>query len=151
AYDHVAFTFGVERKSDGASDAFAVRLPVRDDRRPIQIRLMKELAAGAALPIPALPEPARPGSVRRSVLLSDQAALVRMAAGLDFFNGYPYGCTEQRLSQARAELALKRFRALLHQGGEGDDAARMKRAVEDTLEWLPGVIDPHGLVAYWPG
>ena len=98
--------------------------------------------------IPAIPEPARPGSVRRSVLVSDQAALVRMAAGLDFFNQYPYGCTEQRLSQARAEMALKRFRALLHE--EGDDA-RMKRAVEDTLQWVPQVIDPHGLVAYWPG
>jgi hypothetical protein len=71
-----------------------------------------------------------------------------MAAGLDFFNAYPYGCTEQRLSQARAEIALKRFRALLHQ--EGDDS-RMKRAVEDTLQWIPQAIDPHGLVAYWPG
>jgi uncharacterized protein YfaS (alpha-2-macroglobulin family) len=148
AYDKVGFTFGVERTADGASDAFEVKLPVRDDRRPVRIRLMKELAAGAALPIPALPEPARPGSVRRSVLVSDQAALVRMAAGLDFFNQYPYGCTEQRLSQARAEMALKRFRALLHQ--EGDDA-RMKRAVEDTLQWIPQAVDPHGLVAYWPG
>jgi uncharacterized protein YfaS (alpha-2-macroglobulin family) len=148
AYDKVGFTFGVLRTGDGASDAFEVKLPVRDDRRPIQIRLMKELAAGASLPIPALPEPARPGSIRRSVLVSDQAALVRMAAGLDFFNQYPYGCTEQRVSQARAELALKRFRALLHQ--EGDDA-RMKRAVDDTLEWIPQAIDPHGLVAYWPG
>ncbi|HUD73266.1 MAG TPA: alpha-2-macroglobulin family protein, partial [Dongiaceae bacterium] len=148
AYDRVAFTFGVARTADGASDAFEVKLPVRDDRRPIRIRMMKELAAGATLPVPALPEPARPGSIRRSVLVSDQAALVRMAAGLDFFNQYPYGCTEQRLSQARAEMALKRFRALLHQ--EGDDA-RMKRAVEDTLQWIPQVIDPRGLVAYWPG
>jgi hypothetical protein len=71
-----------------------------------------------------------------------------MAAGLDFLTQYPYGCTEQRLSRARAEMALKRFRALLHQ--EGDDA-RMKRAVEDTLQWVPQVVDGHGLVAYWPG
>jgi uncharacterized protein YfaS (alpha-2-macroglobulin family) len=148
AYDQVGFTFGVERTADKASDAFEVKLPVRDDRRPVQIRLMKELGQGGPLAIPALPEPARPGSIRRSVLVSDQAALVRMAAGLDFFNGYPYGCTEQRLSQARAEMALKRFRALLHQ--EGDDA-RMKRAVEDTLQWIPQVVDAHGLVSYWPG
>jgi alpha-2-macroglobulin len=151
AYDHVAFTFGVERKADGATDAFEVRLPVKDDRRPVQIRLLKELAAGAALPIPALPEPARPGSIRRSVLLSDQAALVRMAAGLDFFDDYPYGCTEQRLSHARAEVAMKRFRALLHQDAGSEGAARMNRAVEDTLQWIPQALDPHGLVAYWPG
>jgi uncharacterized protein YfaS (alpha-2-macroglobulin family) len=148
AYNEVQFQFGVERTGDGASDAFEVKLPVRDDRRPVQIRLMKELGAGAELPLPALPEPARPGSVRRSVLVSDQAALVRMAAGLDFLTDYPYGCTEQRLSRARAEMALKRFRTLLHQ--EGDDA-RMKRSVEDTLQWIPQVVDSGGLVAYWPG
>jgi hypothetical protein len=148
AYDNVQFTFGVERTADKATDAFEVKLPVRDDRRPVQIRMMKELGAGAELPLPALPEPARPGSVRRSVLVSDQAALVRMAAGLDFLNEYPYGCTEQRLSRARAEMALKRFRTLLHQ--EGDDA-RMTRAVNDTLQWLPQVVDGSGLVAYWPG
>jgi uncharacterized protein YfaS (alpha-2-macroglobulin family) len=148
AYNEVGFTFGVQRNGDGASDAFEVKLPVREDRRPVLVRMMKELGAGGALAIPAIPEPARPGSIRRSVLVSDQAALVRMAAGLDFFNQYPYGCTEQRLSQARAEMALKRFRALLHQ--QGDDA-RMKRAVDDTLQWIPQVIDPHGLVAYWPG
>jgi uncharacterized protein YfaS (alpha-2-macroglobulin family) len=148
AYDSVAFTFGVERTADGASDAFEVKLPVRDDRRPVIVRMMKELGAGATLPVPALPEPARPGSIRRSVLVSDQAALVRMAAGLDFFNQYPYGCTEQRVSHARSEMALKRFRGLLHQ--EGDDA-RMKRAVDDTLGWLPQVVDAHGLVSYWPG
>lgn len=148
SYTQATFQFGVERTGDGASDAFEVKLPIRDDRRPVVIRQMQELLAGANLAIPALPEPARPGSIRRSVLASDQAALVRMAAGLDFFNQYPYGCTEQRLSQARAEIALKRFRALLHQGG---DDSRMKRAVEDSLGWIPQVVDPQGLVAYWPG
>ncbi len=147
AYDQATFQLGVARTADGASDAFEVKLPIRDDRRRVSVRMMKELAAGA-LALPALPEPARPGTVRRTVLASDQVALVRMAAGLDFFDDYPYGCTEQRLSQARSELALKRFRALLHQEG---DEARIQRAVDDTLAWLPQVVDPGGLVAYWPG
>jgi uncharacterized protein YfaS (alpha-2-macroglobulin family) len=86
--------------------------------------------------------------VRRSILVSDQAALVRMAAGLDFLNEYPYGCTEQRLSRARAEVALRKFRGLLQQ--EGNDE-RTRRAVEDTLQWIPQTVDPGGLVAYWPG
>jgi uncharacterized protein YfaS (alpha-2-macroglobulin family) len=151
AYDEVTFRFGVERTADGASDAFEAKLPVRDDRRPVRIRLMKELPVGASLPLPALPEPARPGSVRRSVLVSDQAALVRMAAGLDFLNEYPYGCTEQRLSQARAELALKRFRDLLKQEGTPENDDRLRRAVDDTLQWIPQSVDPQGLVGYWPG
>lgn len=148
AYDKVTFRFGVERSADGAADAFEVGLPVRDDRRPVRIRLMKDLAVGASLPLPALPEPARPGSVRRSILVSDQPALVRMAAGLDYLNDYPYGCTEQRLSQARAELALRRFRDLLKQ--EGNDE-RIRRAVDDTLQWIPQSVDEQGLVGYWPG
>lgn len=148
AYERVTFRFGVQRTADNATDAFEAALPVRDDRRPVRIRLMKDLAVGASLPLPALPEPARPGSVRRSILVSDQAALVRMAAGLDFLNEYPYGCTEQRLSQARAEIALRKFRDLLRQ--EGNDE-RVRRAVDDTLQWIPQTVDANGLVAYWPG
>jgi alpha-2-macroglobulin len=148
AYDAVTFRFGVLRTADGATDAVEAKLPVRDDRRRATVRMMKEVPPGGALALPALPEPARPGSVARSVLVSDQPALVRMAAGLDFLTAYPYGCTEQRLSQARAELALKRFRELLHQKGDDD---RLRRSVADTLQWLPQVVDADGLAAYWPG
>src|SRR6202043_248043 len=123
----VTFRFAVERAADHATDGAEVKLPGRDDRGRSSIRLLKELSVngaggtgraggvGATLELPALPEPARPGSVRRSVLISDQPALVRMAAGLDFLLAYPYGCTEQRLSRARAELALTRLRDLLRE------------------------------------
>jgi len=148
AWEDVTFRFAVERAADHAGDGAEVKLPVRDDRRRITIRLLKELAAGGTLELPALPEPARPGSVRRSVLASDQPALVRMAAGLDFLLAYPYGCTEQRLSRARAELALTRLRDLLHESGDDE---RLRRDVADTLEWLGRAATPDGLVAYWPG
>jgi alpha-2-macroglobulin len=159
----VTFRFAVERAADHATDGAEVKLPVRDDRRRISIRLLKELSAngaggaggaggtggaGPTLELPALPEPARPGSVRRSVLVSDQPALVRMAAGLDFLLAYPYGCTEQRLSRARAELALTRLRDLLKESGDDE---RLRRDVADTLEWLGRAAGPEGLVAYWPG
>jgi uncharacterized protein YfaS (alpha-2-macroglobulin family) len=148
AYSEVTFRFAVERAADHATDGSEVKLPVRDDRRRITIRLLKDLAAGATLELPALPEPARPGTVRRSVLASTQPALVRMAAGLDFLLDYPYGCTEQRLSRARAELALARLRDLLAETG-GD--ARLRKDVAETLEWIGRAVDPQGLVAYWPG
>jgi uncharacterized protein YfaS (alpha-2-macroglobulin family) len=148
AYADVVFRFAVERASDHASDGAEVKLPLRDDRRRITIRLLQDLAAGATLELPALPEAARPGSVRRSVVASDQPALVRMAAGLDFLLAYPYGCTEQRLSRARAELALTRLRDLL---GESGDDERLRRDVADTLDWLGRAVGTDGLVAYWPG
>ncbi len=148
AWADVTFRFAVERSADHAADGAEVKIPVRDDRHRISIRLLKDLAAGGSLDLPALPEPARPGTVRRSIMVSDQPALVRMAAGLDFLLDYPYGCTEQRLSRARAELALTRLRDLLHESGDDE---RLRRDVTETLEWIGRAVDPYGLVAYWPG
>lgn len=148
AREQVVVRAAVERVADGARDAFEVRLPIRDDRERVRLRSIEELAPGVALKLAALPEPARPGTVRRRLLVSDQPALVKMAAGLDFLTGYPYGCTEQRLSQARAHLAFAKFRDIL---ALGETAAAGEAAVRQALEWLPGVVDESGLASYWPG
>jgi uncharacterized protein YfaS (alpha-2-macroglobulin family) len=138
----------IERASDGARDAFEIRLPIRDDRERVRQRTIEELTPGVAVKLAPLPEPARPGTERRRLLVSDQPALVKMAAGLDFLMGYPYGCTEQRLSEARAHLAFAKFRDVL---AMGDVAAASDDAVRQALEWLPGVVDEGGLASYWPG
>jgi uncharacterized protein YfaS (alpha-2-macroglobulin family) len=147
--DEVMFRVGVERLSDRATDAFEVRLPIRDDRRRLTDRLLEDLSPGEPIELPDVVGEARSGSIRRSVLISNQPALVRMAAGLNFLLHYPYYCTEQRVSRARAYLAMEKFRQILHmQNTEAD----FKRAVQDVLEWIPQAIDPSsGLVAYWPG
>jgi alpha-2-macroglobulin len=144
----VTLRFAAERTGDHAADAAEVKLPVRDDRRRVAVRLQQDLLGGGPLQVPPLPEPARPGTVRRSILASGEPALVRMAAGLDFLLDYPYGCTEQRVSRARAELALARLRDLLHESG---DDQRLRRDVTETLDWIGRAIDADGLVAYWPG
>jgi hypothetical protein len=148
ARSSVAFTVGAERTADGARDAFEVRLPIRDDRDRVTVRLLQDLEAGTPVAIPGPKEAVRPGTLRRSVLVSDQPGLVRMAAGLDFLLSYPYGCTEQKLSRARAQVALRRFRTVLAQSG--DDGA-VDRAVADVLDSLPQALDGDGLAAYWPG
>jgi uncharacterized protein YfaS (alpha-2-macroglobulin family) len=148
AYGSVSFKVGVARASDGATDAFEVQLPVRDDRERMVRRVVQDLAPGTPLLVPALPESARPGTVRRQVLVSSQPALVRMAAGLDFLRNYPYGCAEQQISRARAYVAFRKFRELLQQGASEKD---VERAVKDTLAFLPTTVDGNGLVAYWPG
>jgi uncharacterized protein YfaS (alpha-2-macroglobulin family) len=148
AHEEVTFQVAVERSSDGARDAFEVKIPIRDDREKVRLRVLQELVPGTALRLPALPEAARPGTVRRRILVSDQPGLVRMAAGLDFLLSYPYGCTEQRLSEARAHLGLAKFRAVLRMDG---GAAVTDEAVRQALVWLPAVVDPGGLAAYWPG
>ncbi len=151
AYDEVVFRVGVERASDQASDGFEVKLPVRNDRRRVTRRLLTEMEPGTPVAIPEVAEPARNGTVRRTVLVSDQPALVRMAAGLDFLLNYPYGCTEQRISRARAQIALKKFRDLLGQADPGENDEALERGVRQTQEWIASVVDSNGLVAYWPG
>lgn len=148
ARTEVGVRLGAERSSDGAGDAFEVKLPIRDDRERIRRSETVRLEPGAALALPAPEEAARPGSLRRKVLLAAEPGVVELAAGLDFLLQYPYGCTEQRLATARAQLALRRFRELLQL--EGDDRA-LDRAVADTLAWLPQVQQPTGLLAFWPG
>jgi alpha-2-macroglobulin len=148
AAQQVTFRMAVERSSDQARDAFDIKLPIRADREKVVERFIKEIAHSKPLPIPALAEKARPGSVHRSLLISDQPGLIRMAAGMEFLLEYPYGCTEQRISRARAYIALRKFRTLLHQSSTDPEVELVLR---DTQQWIAGAIDRNGLVAYWPG
>jgi len=141
-------TIGVERTSDGARDAFEVRLPIRDDRKRVTLRVLEEVAPGSPVALPEVAGEPRPGTVRRTVLVSNQPALVRMAAGLSFLVDYPFGCTEQRLALARAHIAMQKFRDLLFMDAS---AEVYERAVEGVLEWVPQVVTEDGMVAYWPG
>lgn len=142
------FRVGVERASDRASDAFEVRLPIRDDRWPIVRRTVHDLVLGEAFDLPAVEGEARPGTVSRQVLVSSQPALIRMAAGLTFLFDYPHGCTEQRMGRARAFLAMRTFRDLLSMTAS---EAEYQRAVHQVLEWIPATVDDNQLVGYWPG
>ena len=144
----VIFKVGVQRTSDGASDAFEVRLPIREDRDQVSAKVIQQLQPGTPLALPAVPEPSRRGTMQRSVLVAGHPALVKMAAGLDFLLQYPYGCTEQQLSRARTYLALKRFRQVLRQSASDK---QVDDAVKELLQWLPSSVDANGLVAYWPG
>jgi alpha-2-macroglobulin len=148
AAQQVTFRMAVERSSDQARDAYEVKLPIRADREKVVERFIKEMDPSKPLPIPAIAEKARPGTVRRSLLMSDQPGLIRMAAGLEFLLEYPYGCTEQRISRARAYIALRKFRTLLHQSTSDPE---VEFTFRDTQQWIAGAIDRNGLVAYWPG
>jgi len=148
AYDKVGFTVAVERSADKARDAFEVQLPVRADRVKLTQRRLIDIKPGASAELPEITEPVRAGSLRRSLVASDQPALVRMAAGLSFLMSYPHNCTEQRVSRARAFLAFTEFNQRLHRDGQDKE---LKRVVNDVLAWLPSVVDGNGLVSYWPG
>ncbi len=147
-HPHLSVTLGVERKKDGAKDAFSVMVPLEPDRGVERRRIMETLAVGQRLQIEGLQEPIREGTGRRTVLISDQPALVRMAAGLDFLLEYPHGTTEARVSRARAFLAAKQLHDVV---ALPVDDETIDRGVDETLAWIGQVIDANGLCSYWPG
>lgn len=147
ASGEATFKVGIERTADKVGDAFEIKVPIRDDRRPVVQRELVDLPAGQSWTWPQIKDEARPGTVERELFLSDRPAVVRMAAGLDALLEYPYGCTEQRLSRARALIAMGKFRESLGLAAAADPAAR----VGETIEWIQQVTLPSGLCAYWPG
>ncbi len=144
----VGVTVGIERDSDGAADAFALELPLRPDRYPVRERALHELARGERLELPALEAQPREGTLRRSVLVSSEPGLVHLASGMDFLLQYPYGCTEQRISKARAYLALAELSRMVKLERGPDE---VDQAVRSTLTWIADNVDTNGLVSFWPG
>jgi hypothetical protein len=147
ARQNAQVTLGVERTADHARDAFQVDLPIRPDRDKQVRRELVDLTGPQPLTLGAAEGGTRPGTVHRDLTVSTEPALVRLAAGLSYLREYPFGCTEQRVSLARAEIGAKKFAEVL--GSAGDK--RSQRTIEETLEWVGTAADAHGLVAFWPG
>lgn len=148
AQPEVKVTLAVKRQADGASDAFAVKIPLRPDRMEERDRVLEILAPGQKRDIPGLATAARPGTARRTVLVSTEAALVHMAASLNALERYPHGNTEAAISRARAFVATQKFTELLH---VDRDLERTRRGVDDALAQIERCSTPDGLVAQWPG
>ena len=144
----VKVQLAVNREIDGAMDAFEVTLPVRNDREKRRLETFTQVKPAETISFPSLEEEARPGTVRQSMLLTYQPALVKMLAGLDYLAGYPYGCTEQRISQLMPELALK---DLLDGIGRGNRAEASDLSMREIFTFLDSVQHSNGLYSYWPG
>ena len=144
----VKIRLAVKRDVDGAMDAFEVTLPVKNDRERRRLETFAQVKPDETISFPSLEEEPRPGTVRQSVLLTYQPALVKMLSGLDYLARYPYYCTEQRISQLMPELVLK---DLLNQIGRGDRAEAIDLSMRENFTYLEGVLQPNGLYSYWPG
>jgi hypothetical protein len=145
---NVSVTLGVERSADQARDAFQIDLPIRPDRQPVVRRELVDIKDGQPATLPAITEALRPGTLRRNLLVSSQPALLRMSSALNYLQAYPYGCTEQRISNARAELALRNFNDTLMLGGALN---RLDRDVAETMDYIAKATSENGLVSFWPG
>ncbi len=143
----VKLRFTLQRDADSARDAVEIDLPVLPDRPRVHKRDILDIAAGASSSLPAIAANLRAGSLRRTVTVAADPAVVRLVAGLNYLVEYPYGCTEQRISLSSAALALKPFQPLL---AASDLDAKISNDVHNTIVAIGQSIDPDGLVAFWP-
>ncbi|MTJ79761.1 MAG: alpha-2-macroglobulin [Telmatospirillum sp.] len=142
----------VERRADGARDAFEVSLPILPDRDPVVRRTVLALVANAGggdgqATVPAIAEPVRAGTLSRELTVAPPPVLA-MARGLDFLRSYPFGCTEQRISRTRADIAALAFGTAFT---GRDERERAIASLRETSGAIGTTLGDDGLVAYWPG
>lgn len=138
----------VRRDSDGASDAFEVKIPVLADREPVRQEIFRRLEIGKPFELPVAQEKTRQGSFRQSLLLTDQEALLRMISGLDYLFTYEHLCTEQRVSQCYPAVALKGIYDTFKIKAPSE---KINELMSETFDYLGKTLQPDGLYAYWPG
>lgn len=146
--DSVTVRMAVERKSDKASDAFQVRLPLRMDRPLEEDYVFAEISAAKPFAMAAIQGGTRPGTLTRQVVMSDQLGILKALGAMTALVQYPHGCTEQRISQAWPGVA---YRDIWSRFGIEAPIPDVKRYVANTLEWLTRTQATDGLFGYWPG
>jgi uncharacterized protein YfaS (alpha-2-macroglobulin family) len=139
--------FLVRRTVDQVGDGIEIALPIRPDRPPVHERRIVEVAPQGTAELPPPSGAIRPGSFAGALTLATDPALARAVGGLDYLLVYPFGCTEQRIALASAELALLPFAPLA--GAEGLQA-RIGGDVAAALRGIAQAVDEDGLVGFWP-
>ncbi len=139
--------FLLQRTADRASDAVQIDLPIRPDRPVLHARDLLATGPGGALDIPALADPARPASYRRSVVLATDPAVVRLVGAAGFLARPAVDGAAQRLSLAQAELSLLPFTPLLDAAGL---RTRVAADVAGAIASMKLATDDNGLVAFFP-
>ncbi len=147
--ESVLIRLAAERLADGVGDAAETSLPVIEGTRDWTMTWIQTLQKGETASIPGI-EPAvvNPKSATREIRISTSPLLVTALEAESMFWDYPYGCTEQRLSKASGILALKAMRETL---SLPSDSARYDLEIRNTIDYLPSVMTPDGLVGFWPG
>ncbi|BDG03197.1 alpha-2-macroglobulin family protein [Anaeromyxobacter oryzae] len=139
---------GVTRRSDGAGDAFEVKLPVLPDR-PVERFVALDRVATGPVKLRPFPEAPRPGSATEDVTVTTVPGALEVISGLEYLDAYPHLCLEQRASKLHGEVALA---GTLRDLGVGDLYGR--RALDEARRFAADLAlhqDGEGLLAYWPG
>ena len=130
--------------TDGKShDSMRHELPVYADRRTRFFSIRGSTTQSAVREPVKLPFDVKQGTGKLNVQL--ESSIVKGAKGpISYMRDYPYGCWEQRLSQAVAALQHERLREILD-----SEWQRTDQVIRKVLEDAPRFQAPSGGFGYW--
>jgi uncharacterized protein YfaS (alpha-2-macroglobulin family) len=146
--DSVGFKVSVIRQSDSAGDAFTVKIPIFLDRQFTEESKFTVLTNDLQYSWKNLSQPARPNTIYRSLFVSSQLHIVNALSGLTSLIRYPYGCTEQRVSQSYPSLC---YNEIFKKFGMQSPDPSITNRISQTVEYLTKTQQDDGLFSYWPG
>ncbi len=146
--DSVTVGVSVIRSADSTGDAFSVKVPLHLDREFTETTTFSSIANGKEFTWKKLPLKARNNALVRNIMVSDQVYLLKAISGMNALISYPYGCTEQRVSQSYPSLA---YREIWNRFGLESPDPKLQFRIQQTMEYLQKVQSSDGLYGYWPG
>jgi len=147
-WDSVTVRMALVRSADKAGDAFEVKIPVLPDRQFVEETQFARIDKGEGFSWNALPEPARPNTAVNNLLISDNQYLPKIISAMTALARYPYGCTEQIVSQSYPSIVYK---SLWDRYGIDSPGPPAAESVKKTMEFLKTSQHGDGLFGYWPG
>jgi uncharacterized protein YfaS (alpha-2-macroglobulin family) len=146
-WDSVSVKMVLMRTADKAGDAFEIKIPVLPDRQFIEETQFAQVNKGESFSWKALPEQARANTVLSNLLISDNQYLPKIISAMTSLVRYPYGCTEQVVSQSYPSLV---YNDLWDRYGIASPDPSVTESVNRTLEFLKTAQHGDGLFGYWP-
>jgi uncharacterized protein YfaS (alpha-2-macroglobulin family) len=145
--DSVVFKISVIRQSDSAGDAFEVKLPLLLDRQFIEEVKSGTLTNSTQFNWNKIAQPARENTLQRGMVVSSQLFILNSISGLNSLIRYPYGCTEQRISQSYPSLM---YNEIWKKFGLQSPDPNIRSRINKTLAYLSRVQSSDGYFSYWP-
>ncbi len=147
--DSVTVRLAAERSADGVSDAVEMELPIDEGVNDWTKTWQEQLNLNETAIIPGIDlSKIREDSAERIIRISTLPIMTLALQAESKLRDYPYGCTEQQLSRASGFLAAKSLRSTLNLPV---DDTMYDTVIQSVIDFLPAVITPDGLVAFWPG
>jgi len=147
-WDSVTVKMALRRSADNAGDAFEVKIPVLPDRQFIEETQFARIDKAEGFSWKALPEPARANTAVSNLLISDNQYLPQIISAMTALVRYPYGCTEQVVSQSFPSLV---YQTVWDKYGINSPDPSVEASVKRTMEFLKTAQHGDGLFGYWPG